>query len=250
MNFVIVGGGSWGTAFARVLQNREHDVTLACRDPEQARVDRRDGPEPALPPSLQHPRRQGDDDRGSSACGSRGDRSRRAERRLRRGRRVARRRRAGSVADERARPGDGRPALDARAGAAGRGAHGPEHRRRDLSRPPGRSGDRERGRAARARPAGGDHLDHVPGLRQRRPRRRGVVRGREERDRTRCRAAQTASSSATTPRRRSSRAASPRWPASPRPQAASRGRSPVLRGWATSSSPAGRSPAATAGRAS
>ena len=38
MNFTIVGGGSWGTAFARVLQNREHDVTLACRDAEQARV--------------------------------------------------------------------------------------------------------------------------------------------------------------------------------------------------------------------
>jgi glycerol-3-phosphate dehydrogenase (NAD(P)+) len=35
---LIVGGGSWGTAFARVLQNREHDVTLACRDPEQART--------------------------------------------------------------------------------------------------------------------------------------------------------------------------------------------------------------------
>jgi glycerol-3-phosphate dehydrogenase (NAD(P)+) len=38
VRFVIVGGGSWGTAFARVLRNREHDVTLACRDPEQARV--------------------------------------------------------------------------------------------------------------------------------------------------------------------------------------------------------------------
>jgi glycerol-3-phosphate dehydrogenase (NAD(P)+) len=35
---LIVGGGSWGTAFARVLQNREHDVTLACRDPGQART--------------------------------------------------------------------------------------------------------------------------------------------------------------------------------------------------------------------
>jgi glycerol-3-phosphate dehydrogenase (NAD(P)+) len=33
---VVVGGGSWGTAFARVLANREHDVTLACRDAEQA----------------------------------------------------------------------------------------------------------------------------------------------------------------------------------------------------------------------
>ena len=38
MKVVIVGGGSWGTAFARVLQNREHDVTLACRDAEQARA--------------------------------------------------------------------------------------------------------------------------------------------------------------------------------------------------------------------
>ncbi|HEY8102893.1 MAG TPA: NAD(P)H-dependent glycerol-3-phosphate dehydrogenase [Gaiellaceae bacterium] len=38
MNVVVVGGGSWGTAFSRVLRNREHDVTLACRDPEQARA--------------------------------------------------------------------------------------------------------------------------------------------------------------------------------------------------------------------
>ncbi|MEA2466417.1 MAG: glycerol-3-phosphate dehydrogenase, partial [Thermoleophilaceae bacterium] len=38
MNVVVVGGGSWGTAFSRVLVNREHDVTLACRDPEQARA--------------------------------------------------------------------------------------------------------------------------------------------------------------------------------------------------------------------
>ena len=36
MRALIVGGGSWATAFARVLQNREHDVTLACRDSEQA----------------------------------------------------------------------------------------------------------------------------------------------------------------------------------------------------------------------
>jgi glycerol-3-phosphate dehydrogenase (NAD(P)+) len=35
---VVVGGGSWGTAFSRVLANREHDVTLACRDPEQVRA--------------------------------------------------------------------------------------------------------------------------------------------------------------------------------------------------------------------
>jgi glycerol-3-phosphate dehydrogenase (NAD(P)+) len=35
---VVVGGGSWGTAFARVLRNREHEVVLACRDAEQARA--------------------------------------------------------------------------------------------------------------------------------------------------------------------------------------------------------------------
>ena len=34
----MVGGGSWGTAFSRVLANREHEVTLACRDAEQARA--------------------------------------------------------------------------------------------------------------------------------------------------------------------------------------------------------------------
>jgi glycerol-3-phosphate dehydrogenase (NAD(P)+) len=35
---VVVGGGSWGTAFARLLADRGHDVTLACRDPVQARM--------------------------------------------------------------------------------------------------------------------------------------------------------------------------------------------------------------------
>jgi glycerol-3-phosphate dehydrogenase (NAD(P)+) len=38
MKIVVVGGGSWGTAFSRVLRHREHDVTLACRDSEQARA--------------------------------------------------------------------------------------------------------------------------------------------------------------------------------------------------------------------
>jgi glycerol-3-phosphate dehydrogenase (NAD(P)+) len=38
VRIVVVGGGSWGTAFSRVLAHREHDVTLACRDPEQARA--------------------------------------------------------------------------------------------------------------------------------------------------------------------------------------------------------------------
>jgi glycerol-3-phosphate dehydrogenase (NAD(P)+) len=35
---VVVGGGSWGTAFAWLLHDRGHEVTLACRDPEQARA--------------------------------------------------------------------------------------------------------------------------------------------------------------------------------------------------------------------
>jgi glycerol-3-phosphate dehydrogenase (NAD(P)+) len=35
---VVVGAGSWGTAFARLLADRGHEVTLAARDPEQARA--------------------------------------------------------------------------------------------------------------------------------------------------------------------------------------------------------------------
>src|SRR6266542_6415220 len=38
MDVVVVGGGSWGTGFACVLRHRGHDVTLACRGPEQARA--------------------------------------------------------------------------------------------------------------------------------------------------------------------------------------------------------------------
>jgi glycerol-3-phosphate dehydrogenase (NAD(P)+) len=34
----VVGAGSWGTAFARLLADRGHEVTLAARDPEQARA--------------------------------------------------------------------------------------------------------------------------------------------------------------------------------------------------------------------
>ncbi|MHB8643278.1 MAG: NAD(P)H-dependent glycerol-3-phosphate dehydrogenase [Gaiellaceae bacterium] len=38
MNIVVVGGGSWGTAFSRLLLDRGHAVTLAVRDPEQAKA--------------------------------------------------------------------------------------------------------------------------------------------------------------------------------------------------------------------
>jgi glycerol-3-phosphate dehydrogenase (NAD(P)+) len=35
MKAVVIGAGSWGTAFACLLRDRGHDVTLAARDPEQ-----------------------------------------------------------------------------------------------------------------------------------------------------------------------------------------------------------------------
>jgi glycerol-3-phosphate dehydrogenase (NAD(P)+) len=38
VKIVVVGGGSWGTGFSCVLLHRDHDVTLACRDPEQAQA--------------------------------------------------------------------------------------------------------------------------------------------------------------------------------------------------------------------
>jgi len=43
---VVVGGGSWGTAFARLLADRGHEVTLACRGEEQARAIRETGRNP------------------------------------------------------------------------------------------------------------------------------------------------------------------------------------------------------------
>ena len=38
MRFLVVGAGSWGTAFTRVLLDRGHDVVLACRTAKQARA--------------------------------------------------------------------------------------------------------------------------------------------------------------------------------------------------------------------
>ncbi|MEK6276270.1 MAG: NAD(P)H-dependent glycerol-3-phosphate dehydrogenase [Actinomycetota bacterium] len=38
MKVVVVGAGAWGTAFAKLLASRGHDVTLASRDPDQARA--------------------------------------------------------------------------------------------------------------------------------------------------------------------------------------------------------------------
>jgi glycerol-3-phosphate dehydrogenase (NAD(P)+) len=49
---VVVGCGSWGTAFARLLADRGHPTTLACRDPEQARAIRETGANPRYLPGL------------------------------------------------------------------------------------------------------------------------------------------------------------------------------------------------------
>ena len=38
MRFLVVGAGSWGTAFTRVLLDRGHDVVLACHTSDQARA--------------------------------------------------------------------------------------------------------------------------------------------------------------------------------------------------------------------
>ncbi len=46
MRVVVVGAGSWGTAFACLLRDRGHDVTLAARDPEQVDAIRETGRNP------------------------------------------------------------------------------------------------------------------------------------------------------------------------------------------------------------
>jgi glycerol-3-phosphate dehydrogenase (NAD(P)+) len=38
VNVYVIGGGSWATAFSALLRERGHDVTLVCRDAEQARM--------------------------------------------------------------------------------------------------------------------------------------------------------------------------------------------------------------------
>jgi glycerol-3-phosphate dehydrogenase (NAD(P)+) len=52
MKIHVVGGGSWGTAFSRLLLDRGHDVTLVCRDPEQAAAIRETGRNPRYLPEV------------------------------------------------------------------------------------------------------------------------------------------------------------------------------------------------------
>src|SRR2546421_2342534 len=48
---VVAGAGAWGTAFAHVLAARGHDVTLACRNAEQARAIEETGRNPRYLPN-------------------------------------------------------------------------------------------------------------------------------------------------------------------------------------------------------
>jgi glycerol-3-phosphate dehydrogenase (NAD(P)+) len=52
MRFAVVGAGSWGTAFSRVLLDRGHDVVLACHTPEQARAIAETGQNPRYLPKV------------------------------------------------------------------------------------------------------------------------------------------------------------------------------------------------------
>ena len=52
MRAVVIGGGSWGTGFSRLLADRGHEVTLVCRDPEQARAIAETGHNPRYLPQV------------------------------------------------------------------------------------------------------------------------------------------------------------------------------------------------------
>ena len=51
MKAAVVGAGAWGTAVSSLLAARGHDVTLACRDPDQARAIEETGHNPRHLPS-------------------------------------------------------------------------------------------------------------------------------------------------------------------------------------------------------
>ena len=51
MKAVVVGAGSWGSAFAMLLRDNGHEVTLAARDPEQAAAIRETGRNPRYVPA-------------------------------------------------------------------------------------------------------------------------------------------------------------------------------------------------------
>jgi len=52
MRVAVAGAGAWGTALASLLASRGHDVTLATRDPEQAREIEETGRNPSYLPDV------------------------------------------------------------------------------------------------------------------------------------------------------------------------------------------------------
>ena len=52
MRFAVVGAGSWGTAFSRVLLDRGHEVVLAAHTPEQAKAIAETGHNPRYLPKV------------------------------------------------------------------------------------------------------------------------------------------------------------------------------------------------------
>ena len=52
MRIVVIGAGSWGSTFASLLAESGHAVTLACRDPEQARAIAETGRNPRYLPQV------------------------------------------------------------------------------------------------------------------------------------------------------------------------------------------------------
>jgi glycerol-3-phosphate dehydrogenase (NAD(P)+) len=52
VNAVVVGGGTWGTGFARLLADRGFEVTLSVRDPEVARAIAETGHNPRYSPNV------------------------------------------------------------------------------------------------------------------------------------------------------------------------------------------------------
>ena len=182
---VVVGGGSWGTGFSRLLADRGLDVTLATHQPQDAAVIRESGRNPRFLTDVdlsdvdattigEAP--VADADLVVVVLPSRAFRS------------VVQTLPGSSPIlspDEGPRSRDRRPALDARHRQAGRGHVRPEHGRGGRGRPARRDRDRERGRRVRTAAPGDDQLGRLPRLPERRPRRRRALRRREERDRAR-----------------------------------------------------------------
>ena len=156
MRIAVVGAGSWGTAFARLLLDHGHEVTLVCRDAGQARAIAETGRNPKYMPQV--------DLSGVVPIPGLGTRPEETELFIlavpskafaERGA-LAARRRAGAVAHEGARPRDGRAPVDARHRPARRGPLGPEHGRggcRAACRPPRSSRPRTRRFAERLQEA-------------------------------------------------------------------------------------------------